>query len=270
MAQTTVPQVLHLGFLIPVGEHDLEADDLTPKASPGVYSIVIDKFGTRIFSYGRNRESTRVSLGEFLSSQGDENGLTVVTAATGTTTRVELASAVLTAGAHVGSLIGVVSNSDGAGSAPEGEVGVIVNNTSDHVDIDASRPFSVAVGAGDVLNIVGGHNLEYSVGNPTPDTAFAVYGCVVAQNGISANNYGWFQKWGYVPQCNYSSGGASAGQPLVIASTTAEVVGQSGAAVKNIVGYAPFSVAGSVKAAGGKAMAFLQLGFGVGPSATAA
>ena len=268
MAQTGVPQVLHLGFMIPVGDQDLEADDLTSKNKRGKYSFVVDDFGDRIFRYFRNRSSASFSLGDFISRVGDLNALTIVSASTGSTVRAGLLAPPLTASQEIGNILIVNANNDSAGAAPEGEVGIIVSNTSGYINVDSARPFTTAIAASDILWIEGTFNTEFSVGLPTPDTAFTVYGCVVAQLGVTDDQFGWSQVWGRVPQANYSSGAVTVGTPLVIASTTAECTGQASASLLNIIGWAPVSVTGALNTATGKAMAFLQLGFGTGPRST--
>ena len=265
MSQTAVPSVLHLGFMIPVGPQDIEADDLTAKMRPGSYSLAVDDFGEHIFRYGRNRAGAAVSLGDFVSRAGDTNATTVLTASTGTTTRAGIVGAALTASAEVGNLLVVVNNNSSTGAAPEGEIGVIVSNTTGYINIDAARPFTTAVAASDILWVIGTWNTEYSVGLPTPDTAFTVFGCVVAQNGIASLNFGLYGVWGIVPQANYSSGGATVGQPLVIASTSAECTAQATAAIRDIIGFALAAVTAALNTGTGKAAAFMQLGFGLGP-----
>lgn len=267
MAQTAVPQVLHLGFMIPVGQQDIEADDTSAKMRPGTYGLLVDDFGERILRYCRNREAA-YSLGDIVSRVGGTNATLIVTASTGSTTRAGLVSPPLTASDHVGNLLYVQANDSSAGAAPEGEIGVITSNTSGYVNIDSARPFTTAVAASDILWIIGTWNTEFAVGLPTPDTAMTVYGCVVAQQGISDNNFGWVQSWGYVPQCNYSSGAVTVGTPLVVASTTAEVTGLATSAVRDIIGWAPVTVTGALNTSTGKALAFLSLGFGAGPVST--
>lgn len=267
MAQTAVPSVLHLGFMIPVGQQDIEANDLKATMRGGTYGLVVDAYGERILRYCCNRDAN-FSLGDIVSRVGNTNAALVVTASTGTTTRAGIVGAALTASDHIGNILYVQGNNDSAGAAPEGENSIIVSNTTGYVNINAARPFTTAVAASDILWIIGTFNTEFSVGLPTPDISMTVYGCVVGQSGISDNQYGWVQSWGYVPQCNYSSSGATIAQPLIVASTTAECLGQSSASLLNIIGYAPVAVTGSLNTATGKALAFLQLGFGAGPVST--
>ena len=263
-------EVLHLGMLVPVGPHDLEADDVDFKGKykPGGYYFAIDDFSPKIFRYFRNRSTTALVQGDLISRIGGNNGETVITASTGTTTAVQLVGAPLTASAHVGNILFVRSNNDSAGGAPERQSALISSNTSASVQVDASRPFTTAIAASDVLDILGTWNIEDSADG---DFAYAVYGVVVAQNGVADNNFGFSQSWGYCPLAAYTSASTSLGFPIAASSVAARLkMATAATTFTRLVGFAPVIIAALATPNSSAAPAFMQLDFGLGIRTTGA
>lgn len=261
--------ILHLGWLIPLGPGHLEGDDLAQRHRPGSVGFAIDGFGPKVFAYFRNRQGASVTQGQLLSKAGDENGVTVVTASTGSTTSFASSSAIsLTASAHVGSMLLITSNASGEGAAPAGEISVIVSNTSASIQVDPDYAFSTAVANGDTGNIISTFNIELSTG----DNNIAVYGVVVAENGVGDNNFGWAQQFGLCPVTVYSSLSANVGQALIASSQVqGEVIAASNSVVNTalrVIGYVPGSVSSALYAGTNRAASFLQLGYAMGPIST--
>ena len=260
--------VLSLGYLVPVGKYDLSADDLqnNKQQKEGSYGFMIDAFGPKLFRYGQNREGAAFSQGTWAARVGDSAGSTIVTACVGTTTSMTATSLIsLTASQHVGSWLYIRVNNDSAGAIPEGQVSVVVSNTSVRINVDPGRPFTTPLALSDVGELIGNWNLT----DATQDIAFTVFGCCVGDNGVADNNFGWFQTWGYDPLCLYSSGTILVGFPIVMSSIQERV--RLLTAATEVNSYLGFSPHQRLEITGGSTNpAFIQLDFGMQMHATGA
>mgnify|MGYP001606328407 CR=1 FL=1 len=264
--------VFHLGYLIPVGKQDLEADDLKQQAKPGSYGFMIDDFGPKLFRYMQNRNEAAATLGTVMSRVGDLNGGLQVSASVGTTTSMTNSGSLgvtnsvtggagFTSSAQIGSWLYVRSNTDSAGAAPEREIGVVAANTSVRVSLDSGRPFSTPIAVSDVLDVFGNWNVRGAFVN---DTAFTAFGFVVGQNGVTDNNFGWAQTWGLVNSARFTSASTQVAFPLVISSLSGQCKqATAGTAANLCIGYSPMIIAALAAATPTGAPAFVQLDFGM-------
>lgn len=219
---TDASLVFRVGNLVGMGMRDLNGDDAVPQQRPGSMSFIVDAFGPRIIEYGRNTSGSGVTVGQLMSLEADTINTvstSVANITSGTTTSAVTTG--LTADNHDGMLCFVLDNDDAAGAAPEGETGIVANNTATLITLDAGYPFSVALAANDDLELLANWQFEDSVDG---DEAWTVYGVVLAQDGITSLNYGWIQREGYC-SCAGTATAISEGDPVV---ADAAVVGPFG------------------------------------------
>jgi hypothetical protein len=196
----------NLGTIIPIGSSDLTADDKDDARSvaPGQLSYMRDAFGLRIFQYLRCRQSGGHAKGELASKKASVSA----NASGGSTITITCAG--LTAGAHRNWLAVIANNADTPGAAPESEVAIVASNTSNTIYLDSNRPLSVAAAASDAV-------LLYSVFD-TEDAANGdrvTEGVGICVNGISVDNWGWYQQKGIFPNAKVSANGTTKGQAVI-------------------------------------------------------
>lgn len=262
--------VLQLGYLTPVGKSDLNQEYVDAPARGGSYGIFIDAFGPKIFRLFQNVDDASFIQGQLLTRNGDNEGRTVATASTGTTTSFTVTGLTTFAiSEHVGAWLYVRDNNNVAGGAPEGEISIVTSNTTARIGVDSSRPFTTALAASDILDIVGNWNVELSTND---DQAMACFGFVAAENGITTGRWGFAQTWGLVPFAFYGSATVStANEPLVAASISGACKPASAATNMSLyIGVAPFVVQSDRASSGGPAFVQLDFGMGITTSATTA
>lgn len=191
---------LHMGNMIPVANEDLNADHVNPKNRLGQLSFQIDDYGFRVFEYCRNMSGSAIAQGELQKRIAD---VAISNITSGTTTSAVTTG--LTAGAYVGRILYVDDNADSAGAAPEGECAPIVANSTTTIQVDPGRPFSTALAVNDDLRVVSFNHLNDAADS---DLAAAVKGVAVGKNGVSNNNYGWWQRYGLCPDVLHKSSSA--------------------------------------------------------------
>lgn len=199
MAQTGVGY-LDLTHITGITGGDLEMNSVTSPRTFAPYQPVWMKDtlgGMRLFTLIQNR-GTDFARGMVISSVGDTNGITIVTASTSTTTSVVHSLAALTTNQHVGAL--VYPGGNAATAATESEMGVIVSNSSTTLNLDSRYPFSAALVASQFVNVIGTYNAEVAVGQNSADTQTTILGVVIGQNGIDTGNFGFVQSIGKCPR----------------------------------------------------------------------
>jgi hypothetical protein len=206
--------VLNLSHIAPVGVEDLNRNTSSPKYKPGGMAWMEDAFGMRLFRYGQNRSGATQAQSTLASRVGNADATTVIDNITSGTTTSATKVGGWTANIHVGSMCYVFDNADAAGAAPEGEVSITIANTTDRVDVDPDMPYSVALAANDDLRMIGTWNLENAADG---DKAYTVFGVVVGNDGVSNNNFGFYQSWGVCPQVLIKAGAPLALGEAVVA-----------------------------------------------------
>jgi hypothetical protein len=183
---------LDVGNLVPVAGPDLNANDVDAQYRAGGMSFVTDAFGFRIFQYCRIWNGSDVAQGELMAKVADVDA----TVASGSTTQATIDS-VATANKHEGQLLVVDDNADVAGGEPEGEMGIITaGNTATVINIDADRPFTVALAVSDTVSI---HHTWLGDDAADGDAAIDLLGVVVRNGGLTDQYYGWLQVYGVCP-----------------------------------------------------------------------
>jgi hypothetical protein len=246
---------LNLQHLIPVGHSDLKGDDQKSRYARGQISFMYDRFGPRLFKYLHNMTGGATQAGELLSRAA---AVAVANATSGTTTSVVLAAAGWTPDAFIDRLLVVDDDAGAAGAAPEGEVGVIIDNTTDTILIDPARPFSAALAAGDDLTV---YSLFDAKDAADGDLARDVFGVGMAD--LTDTFWGWVQCYGYCPDVRHAAGAVVAGDPLVAAAAAVGAFGVDGQELW--VGWSPRGIAAD--SAQDKALAFLNVYSPAGPGA---
>lgn len=191
-------QTFGFALLQPIGMGDLNTNSATPRGlNPGASVWTHTPWGLLLVRYVQNRD-VAVVKGALMSAVGDVNGKTQITssgaAAVNTTTKITTSG--LTASAHVGGGAYILNNTTGTGTAPEGEDSIVVSNSTTEVIIDARHPYSATTVSGDTINLYGTYNSQLSADG---DQAFAVQGVVMGKDGITAGNFGFVARNGYVP-----------------------------------------------------------------------
>lgn len=204
---------LHMGNMIPVGNEDLNADHLNAKHKLGQLSFQIDAYGFRVFEYCRNMSGSAIAQGELQKRIADA---TIANITSGTTTSATKSG--FTAGAYAGRILYVDDNDDSAGAAPEGESSPIVSNSATVIQVDAGRPFTVALAANDDLRVVSFNHLNDAADG---DLASKVKGVAVGKGGVSDNYYGWWQRYGLCPDVLHKATSAVTSLNPVVADAAA-------------------------------------------------
>lgn len=219
----------NMGHIIPMSDADLLSDDLEPKHAKGIVSFVRDAFGLRMFKYMRNVTATAVAKGEL---QAREANATISNATSGTTTSVVKTGAGWTPHLFKDRLLFVSDNDDAAGGAPEGEVGLIVDNTADTIQIDATRPLTTAIAINDDLIIYSLFDLKDAA-----DGDLAINCVGVAMQAVSAGYWGCWQVYGMCPDAVHSAAAVTAGDPVVAGAACIAAFGSDGQELQ--IGWSP-------------------------------
>jgi hypothetical protein len=239
---------LGLQHLIPVGTSDLKGDDQKARYAKGQISFMYDRFGPRIFRYLHNMTGGAILQGEL---QARAAAVTVTDATSGTTTSVKKTGAGWTVDAFLDRLLIVTDNADAAGAAPEGEVGVIVDNDAENILVDSARPFSAALAVNDDLSV---YSLFDAKDAADSDLASDVFG--VPMVDLTDKFWGWFQCFGYCPDARYDTAAVVIGDPVVAAAAS---LGPFGTDAQELwVGWSPNGIAAD-QASPFKALAFLNV-----------
>jgi hypothetical protein len=229
----------NLANMIHLAGPDLEANDLSPRFTPGGFGFFADAHGPRFMQYIKSAEtSTTLALGDWVCRAAD---VTISSITSGTTVSVTKTAAGLTASAHIGKEL-IDETEAVAGGAPEGESGIIVANTTTVVTIDSLYPFSTAPSATANMRI---RSVFHGIQNTSATTKSRnMLGSVVAAGGITAGYYGWVQFGGVHPNCGTKASAAIVLGVAVIGTTTAGKCGtSSSSAVDLLLGRALCTVA---------------------------
>ena len=233
--------VLNLANLSAISKADIEANDVTPRATPGAISFKISQgYGMQIMKYGRNRNGSAVTRGECMSYVADtspnvDRSTSAGTITAGTTTSATTSS--LTANDHDGALFYVTDNADSAGAAPEGETAVVASNSATLITLEADYPLSAAIANADTAQLISTFGFEDSVDG---DEAWCVMGTVMAAGGIDNGNYGWLGQEGSFPVL-YTTAAVTSGDPIVADAASFLDFGSDGMELQ--VGICPEAVA---------------------------
>mgnify|MGYP003147819818 CR=1 FL=1 len=255
--------VLNMGNLVTVSGRDTEGNDPTPRYRPGGLAFKVDSYGYKIMLYGRNRNGSAVVRGECMSYVADtspnvDRSTSAGTITAGTTTSATTSS--LTANDHDGMLFYVTDNADAAGTAPEGETGIVASNTATLITLEADYPLSAAIANADTAQLIANHQFEDSVDG---DEAWCVAGCVVAAGGVSDGNYGWVGMEGMWPVL-YTTAAVTVGDPIVADAASFLDFGSDGQELQ--VGICPEAVQADL-ASPFRALGLLKLFTYPGPAA---
>lgn len=224
-----VDQFLHIGSIAPIGGGGLNANDLGPTNREGLISFMMDDFGFRAFQYVRNWNGSDLVQGDLQSKIAD---LDITDLDSGTTTSATKTSG-FTANKHNGMLLVVNDNDDAAGGEPEGECSIITaGNTADKVDVDADRPFTVALAANDDVSVFSIWHCDDSADS---DPAADVMGIVIAEDGMTDQYYGWLQIYGLCPKAKHSAADVADKAEIVAGAAVVADAGSDGQEL--IIGY---------------------------------
>lgn len=205
----------------------LDASDTTAKESRGVIREDFHPiFGPRKFKYVRFDVAT--TLGDLCSSR---TPIDVANITSGSTTG--LVTTGLTADIYVGGILRCYDDAGAAGAAPEGESGVIIDNTTTTITIDTNDAFSAAAAVNDDFKIL----LPWAVvAAAASDLSSVVAGVAMATQ--AQYSFGWVQFFGLHPAVKAIAAGTTitAGK-CVIATTSAVTVGST-STVEARIGYA--------------------------------
>ncbi len=188
-------------------------DEVGPTAKEVLGVIREDQhpvFGPRKFQYVCFYQASGATVGQ-LQSYVDPVSVADITS--GTTTVITTSG--LTAGIYDGGLLVCIDDAGGSGAAPEGESGVIVENTTTTITIATADAFSVAPAANDDFNVL----LPWAVDDSADgDMAHQVAGVVMGSP--DQYDYGWVQFFGINPNTKaVAAGTALIVNELVVADT---------------------------------------------------
>jgi hypothetical protein len=250
--------------LSPVSQGSLAMASLTPRGyMPGGVAFIQSPFGLKLVEYIQNRTTTAYVQGALVSSLGDTDGKTQVTAsgAAGVNTTKFFTTSGLTADAHVGGYAYVLNSTAGTGFAPEGEAAIVVANSATIVTIDSMAPLSATFTTSDTIDLGGMWNTELSADG---DIAAVVRGVVLPSSGIPAGYYGWVCRHGRCPNTLLKAATALTQNDALVADAGRVGPALGAADVANLhVGYAPHVV--NSDTVPDKTLAYLTLGFGFNP-----
>ncbi len=234
---TALTQMYHnLGNLLALSQADLNANDAVQRARPGVMGFYVDDFGMKFVQYVKNSGATALVLGDVAVKAVD---VTFTAGVLASATKITTTG--LTANAHVGKLIIVEGNDTSAGAAPEGETGVITSNTTTDINIQSTRPFSVASVADIDCRILTPPNGWHVIQGGANAVARDVVGGVIGLDGISAGYFGWVVVDGFHPQMKFTAAPVAAGANIITAAT-GQLVDVQAATMEKVVGYSPGTI----------------------------
>lgn len=227
----------NLGHLDPIAQADLNANDLEPRARPGVVRYYIDDFGFHAVQYVKNNSASDVVLGDVLVKETD---VTFTAGVLASATKITTTG--LTANQHNGKILIVEGNDTSAGDAPEGESGIIESNTATDILFSSQRPFSVASVADIDCRIMtpptGGWHGTLGGANAV---ARDVLGGVIGVDGITTKYYGWVMLDGYHPQMKFTAAPVTALVACVTAAS-GQLVTEGVETTEKVVGYSPGTI----------------------------
>jgi hypothetical protein len=226
-------EFLNHGFLMAVGRPDLKSESAKlkePKYNAGGWAIMQDAFGTRILRMQRIDESAGMTVGQLAKRSAN---VTISNISSGTTNTVTTSG--LTADSMWSDLLHCDDNNDSAGAAPEGEVGLVVDNSATVVTIDKGRPFSAAAAANDDFTVLKIHGC---IDATDSGTAFDLQGIIF--HGVSTQyRWGWTQMYGWYPGAAVSTNATSAGD--IGAEGTAILGDGSITGIEDVAGQLPIA-----------------------------
>jgi hypothetical protein len=214
-----------LGHLTGLSQSDLQASNATPQSREGTIAWVMDAFGPKIMKYVKNISNSTMAVAELVGYSGDGANVlttTITDITAGSTTSATTTG--LTADDQDGKICFVLDNADSAGAAPEGEMGIVSNNTATIITLDSGYPLSVALAVNDDLELVTTYQV---VDAADGDEAWTVTGVVVAQDGILDNEFGWVVQEGMTPAL-HPPNAITEGDPIVAGAAVVDAFGSDG------------------------------------------
>lgn len=215
-----------LGHLSGLSTSDLaDGFSTTPVSRPGTVAWVMDAFGPKIVKYVKNISNSTMAVAELIGLDGD--GANVITTTISNITSGSTTSAVttgLTADDHIGKICFVLDNADTAGTAPEGEMSIVGDNTTTTITLDRDYAYTVALAVNDDLELVTTYQV---VDAADGDEGWTVTGVVAAQDGILDNAYGWVVQEGMTP-AKMTTNAITEGDPIVAGAAVIDAFGSDG------------------------------------------
>ncbi|HSE57600.1 MAG TPA: hypothetical protein VLA99_02770 [Nitrospiraceae bacterium] len=212
-----------LGHLSGLGMAEINSDSATPLAKEGTVAFVTDAFGPRILKYCKALNATaKGELMAYCSDGANVISTSVANITSGTTTSAVTSG--LTADRHNGMICFVLDNADSAGAAPEGEMGIVADNTATAITLDPAYPLSTALAVNDDLELIATYQVEDAADG---DEAWTVAGIVLGKDGISASQYGWVQQFGVTPAL-HTTNAIAEGDPVVAGAAVVDAFGTDG------------------------------------------
>jgi len=225
---------LGLTHINPVAQGELGADSEFAEHRPGTMSMMMSAFGPVMYKYTRDQQGSMLK-GQLASQVTIVTG-TVTNAAGEINDTLHAADTTnLTAVDEEGKIFHVTDNNDSAGAAPEGEVAIIIKNTTTQMTFDPGYPLSTAPAVSDTYANISTFHMEDSANG---DFGYYVLGVVMADR--TTDYYGWVQFYGHCPGALYDTGGVTALAPAV--ATTAAVNAHGSDLPALWVGYAPNTI----------------------------
>jgi hypothetical protein len=238
---------LNVGHLFPIGSSALNESVTTPRYPTGGIGFFQDDFGLRVARYLKNVSGSAQGRGELASRPAN---VTVTNISSGSTTHIITSG--LTANIHVGKILLCTDDAGAAGASPEGEVGIIVANSTTRVDIDSRRPFLTACAVNDDFSIVATYQAVDAADN---DLSINVRG--VALCDVTDGDFAFYQINGLCPDVKHTAVAVTAGDALVAAAAAVTTYAAGSDGQELVVGYSPNGM--SVDNATLAAMAFVSL-----------
>lgn len=229
--------VLNVGYILPMGYADLQADDKVPKYAKGQFGLIRDNFGVRLMHYMRNALAAGANAvaGGLYSRAAD---VPIASIDAGSTTTLIKKAAGFTASAQIDWLMYYKTNATTPGAAPEGETALITANTAGALTLDSKRPLSATPNAADAIVC---YSLFDFIKSAVGDLAQNVFGVCVATSGITNGNWGVLQSFGFCPDVKFKAAVSLVAGKSVIADVE-QVTASAASAESLLVGWAPEAV----------------------------
>jgi len=192
-----------------------------------------DEFGLRKFKYVRFDQASGATAGQVQSFKAN---LSVANITSGTTTVITTTG--LTADIYVGGYLVCIDDAGAAGAAPEGEIGLIVANTTTTITVATDDAFSVAPAVNDDFVVVYPWAVEDSAAN---DEVGQVAGVVMVDQ--DQYDYGWVQFYGIHPSVDIVAAGTALPTDESLIAGTALLTDGAGAENEMLIGYNMAAVA---------------------------
>lgn len=254
-SQNTIYETLNGGLDI----SRANGDDGTDSIRLGtVYEDFHPVFGLRKFIYVQIHQSGGCTAGQLMSFRT----VTITNIDSGTTTSITKAGEFGTDNALVGGRLICVDDAGAAGAAPEGEMGIVRQETANTLTIDPAYPFSVATAANDdfIVDLYGLAVIDSAAG----DKAYKIAG--VAMVDHDQYDKGWIQFYGIHPLVDAKAATDIPAGESVIADV-GTISDGAGAAPALVAGVSLFNLKSD--AVSRKASIFLNCGYAFALSATA-